>query len=139
MVFWAAAGYLAPLSGPSLSVGSAPIRQGTYSAVESLTVTDSGTGTIGSFVVTTTDAPASAEYCYYLESPENGTVLTTNCPPTATDPGSVLVGTSIRPGETVVVELLITGGNFGLGSEHQISVTSSSGAQASTEALVVPG
>ena len=138
MVLGAAGALVGSASAPSVGVASAAIRQGPYTAVESVTVSDLGTGPLGAFTITTSQAPAAASYCYSVEDPAGGAVLSTTCPGYAVDPGTVVVTVAVKPGGSEVVELVITGGAFLLGSAHQISVTTSSGAQAAADVQVVP-
>lgn len=138
LVFGAAAALLGSGPSPSLSIVSASIRQGPYSAVERVTVADAGTASLGSFVITTSQAPASANYCYSVESPSSGALLYSSCPTASADPGTVALSTRIPPGGSLTVELVVTGGAFAIGSDHLVSVTTSSGAGATADAQVVP-
>ncbi|MDG7010990.1 MAG: hypothetical protein JRN57_02600 [Nitrososphaerota archaeon] len=137
LVFGAAARYVGSGAGPSVSIVSATIRQGPYSAVESVTVSDTGTEPLGSLVITTSPAPPSAPYCYSVETPESGALISEACISQG-DPGSVLVLAGARSGGSVLLELVITGAAFAVGSDHQVSVTAAGGAQASTDVQVVP-
>lgn len=121
-----------------MSIVSAVIRQGPYSAVETVTVAEAGTGTLGAFELTTSQAPASASYCYSVQDPQGGAPVATTCPAQEADPGTVEVAAGSVRGGSVEVELIVTGGGFALGSVHLVSVTASDGSQASAQVQVVP-
>ncbi|MDE1858457.1 MAG: hypothetical protein KGI26_05285 [Thaumarchaeota archaeon] len=138
LVFGAAATLVGSASGPSASIVSASIRQGPYSAVESVTVEDVGTQPLGALTVVTSGAPASGMYCYSVEDPGSGAVLASTCPSLMADPGTVTLSAGVGEGGSVLVELVVTGGSFAVGSTHLVSVTAASGAQADAEVQVAP-
>jgi hypothetical protein len=138
VVFGAATALLGGAPGPSVSIVSASIRQGPYSAVESVTVADAGTAPLGPFVISTSQAPGAGVYCYSVEDPSSRALLSSTCPATSADPGEVAVPASVPAGGSLLVELVITGGSFALGSDHQVSVTTSSGAGAAADVQVDP-
>ena len=136
LVFGAAATLLGSASGPSASIVSASIRQGPYSAVESVAVEDVGTQPLGALTVVTSGAPASALYCYSVEDPGSGALLASTCPSLSADPGTVNLPAGVGQGGSVLVELVVTGWSFVVGSTHLVSVAASSGAQAAVEVQV---
>ena len=136
LVFGGGAALLGSASGPSASIVSVSIRQGSYSAVESVTVEDVGTQPLGALTVVTSGAPPSALYCYSVEVPGSGALLASTCPSLSSDPGTVNLPAAAGEGGSVLVELVVTGGSFAVGSTHLVSVTASSGAQAAAEVQV---
>ena len=138
IVFGAAARYIGALSGPSISVASASIRQGPYSAVESITVAAASGGPVGTLVLSTSAAPETASYCYSVTDPYTGAALTSTCPSMATDPAVVSIPALAQGWSGVLIQLIVTGGEFTLGSAHQVTVTASDGAQATVDVQVVP-
>lgn len=138
LVFGAATQLLGSASGSSVAIVSASIRQGAHSAVESIAVADTGTRPLGDLTITTSEAPAPSRYCFSAEDLARGVLLSSTCPAAAGDPGRVEVQADVGPGGSVLVELVITGGAFTLGSEHLIAVTASGGAQSGAYVQVVP-
>ncbi len=138
LVLGAAMGFASSSAGPSVSIGSATIRQGTYVAVERVTVYNTGQAPMVSFTMTTAQAPSTASYCYSLLNPVSSVTISSTCPTLVSNPSSISVPAQIPPGGAVVVEALVSGGSFALGVPCQVTVTSSNGAQASALAQVVP-
>lgn len=138
LVMGAALGYFASMGGPSVSIAGASIRQGAHSAVETLLVTDTSDVALGSFVVSTSGAPGSMSYCYSVYDQGDRTVVASACPAPGSDPGSVDVASALGPGSTVLVEVVISGDAFTVGSSHLVAVTSAAGAGGSVEVRVVP-
>ncbi len=138
LVMGAALGYFAAMGGGSVSVVGASIRQGPYSAVETLLVTDDSGTALGSFAVTTSGAPSAASYCYSVYDTSDRAVLASSCPAPGSDPGSVRVATALVPGATVLVEVVVSGDAFAVGSSHLVTVTAAEGAQQAVEVRVVP-
>jgi hypothetical protein len=138
LVLGVAMRYVGGDGGPAVSIVSAQIRQGAEGALETVAVDDTGGGALGTLVISTSDPPPGAGYCYSVLAPASGTVLSTDCPGSSPFDGEVAVPASVGPGGSLVVELVVTGGRFAVGSAHQVTVTSSGGAQAAAEALVVP-
>ncbi|MDG6920073.1 MAG: hypothetical protein JRN59_00915 [Nitrososphaerota archaeon] len=138
LVMEAALGYYASLDGPSVSIAGASIRQGAGSAVETLLVTDtSGTG-LGAFVVSTSGAPSSMTYCYSVYDPADQALLASACPAPGSDPASVDVGYPLGAGATALVELVVAGDVFTIGSSHLVAVTTAAGSGEGVEVRVVP-
>ena len=138
LVMGAAMGYFASMGGSSVSIAGASIRQGTYSAVEILAVTDASEVPLGSFVVSTSGAPSSMAYCYSIYDPTDQAVLASACPAPGSDPGAVSVAYDLGAGTTVLVEVVISGDAYAMGSSHLVSVTSAAGAEQAVEVRVVP-
>ena len=138
LVLGAATRYLGSSSGPSVSIVSAAIRQGPYSAVESVAVAESGAGSLGAFNLTTSQAPESAPYCYSVDDPVSGEVLSSTCPGQAVGPGTIEIPPGSVRGGSVLVEVVVAGWAFAPGSSHLVSVTASDGSEASAEVEVVP-
>ncbi|MDG6986054.1 MAG: hypothetical protein JRM73_04830 [Nitrososphaerota archaeon] len=138
VVYGAASRYVGALSGPSVTVAAASIRQGSYSAVESVTVDGSADGQAGTLVISTSGAPTAASYCYSVMDPYTGAVSTSTCPSMSSDPATVSIPVPAQGWTGVLVQLIVTGGGFALGSGHLVTVTASEGAQATAEVQVVP-
>ncbi|MCL5672575.1 MAG: hypothetical protein JRN13_03115 [Nitrososphaerota archaeon] len=138
LVMEAALGYFAAMGGGSVSVAGASIRQGPYSAVETVLVTDTSGTALGSFVVSTSGAPSSAGYCYSVYDPSDQGLLASACPAAGSDPASVRVATPLGSGAAVLVEVVVSGDPFAIGSSHLVTVTAADGAQQAVEVEVVP-
>ena len=130
--------YLSSLPGPSISVADTSISQGAYVAVERAEVFNTGGTVTRAFVLSTTGAEATALYCYALFGPNSTAALTSTCPPTSSDPGSISIEFSLPPGQGVLVVVTMIGANFVLGSAQTLTVTCSSGAQQTAAVEVVP-
>jgi len=126
------------LGGPSVAVQDESIRQGAYLAIERLTVMNLGQTPISSFVVSTTQVPDTARYCYSVYDIATGAQSGGTCPETATDPGSVTIDYPVQPGGATDVAIMIIGSVFGIGSTCTITVTTSAGAQQAVGVLVAP-
>lgn len=137
IVFAAGLGVASSAQGPGVSVYGFAVRQGAYFAVESATVYDVGDAPF-TFVLSTSGVSTAASYCYTVYSPEGGATVSTTCPAMSTDPARVPVATALSPGGGVVVELTIAGTAFSLGTDVKVTVTTSTGAQQSADAEVVP-
>lgn len=138
LMLGAVSGYFGSFDGPSLSLTGASIRQGSFAAVESITVFDSGQAPMQSFVVTTEPAPGSGSYCYSLLDPATRGLIASTCPTMRAGPGSVNVSSPVAPGKGVTVELIVMGGGFAVGSSYAITVTGSTGSQEAVSAQAVP-
>ena len=138
LVLSAALPYASSFGGPSVAVQDEGIRQGTYLATERLTVMNIGQAPISSFVISTTQVPSSASYCYTIYDLATGAQSAGTCPVTATDPSSVTIGYPIQPGGATVVAIAIKGSVFEVGSTCTIAVTTSTGAQEAVNVLVAP-
>ena len=138
MVLGAVLPYASTLQGPSVAVEGAGIRQGEYVATEEVTVMNTGTGPISSFVISVNRALATYSYCYDLYTPATGAPITSTCPPAATNPGEVQIGYSVPQGGAVGVEITIAGSAFAVGSGCTITVTTSAGSQQTVGVQVAP-
>jgi len=128
----------ASAQGPAISVTGATIRQGTFLAIESLTIYNTGSVPLQSFVLSTGGVPATASFCYTLFDPMAHSILSTTCPSMGTNPASVVLATTVSPGKGVLAELTVMGQQFSLGAISKVTVTSSGGAQQSLDVGVVP-
>ncbi len=122
--------YPAMLRGPSVSILSASIAQGSYLALERVTVYNSGQVPVSSFTVATAQSPASASFCYSLIDPRTVTPISSTCPALSSNPGVLQVAYSLASGKAVLVELYVTGTPFRVGSSSSVTVTTSAGGQA---------
>ncbi|MDE1853620.1 MAG: hypothetical protein KGI38_07725 [Thaumarchaeota archaeon] len=138
LVLGAVSGYFGSFYGTSLSLTGATIRQGSFTAVESITVFDSGQVPMQSFVVSTEPAPSSGSYCYSLLDPATRGLVASTCPTMRAGPGSVSVSSPLAPGKGIVVELIVMGGGFTVGSSYAITVTASTGSQEVVSVQAVP-
>lgn len=138
LVLDAGLSYLRSLSGPSVSLVAASIRQGVTASVESVTVSNDGTVPLGSFVISTSEPPSGGTYCTYVRDPTTGDVLTETCPSQTPFTGTLAVTGQVPPGSAVQVEVVIEGGSFSVGTLHVVSVTAADGAQASDKVQVAP-
>jgi len=127
-----------PSGSSSVAVQNESIRQGTYLAIEMMTVMNLGQTSISSFVVSTSQAPNSAPYCYAVYDVATGEQSTGACPTKAANPSSVTIVSPVQPGGAEGVVITIVGSVFEIGSTCAITVTTSDGAQQSVGALVVP-
>jgi hypothetical protein len=130
--------YASSLQGPSVSIEDASLRQGAYLAIERLTVFNSGQVAMSSFVISTSQAPASAPYCYATYNTATGAELLSTCPATAGNPGSVSIGYPVPPGGAVGVVVTVVGTPYIVGEGCAVTVTTSSGAQQTSEVQVGP-
>jgi hypothetical protein len=130
--------YSSALQGPSVNIEDTSLRQGAYIAIESLTVYNSGQTAMSSFVLSTSQAPVLAPYCYTTYNTATGAELTSTCPATAGNPGSVSVGYPVPPGGSVGVVVTIMGQAFTVGEGCAVTVTTSAGAQQTAEVQVAP-
>jgi hypothetical protein len=138
VVFGAAQKYSATLEGPSISISEASIRQGTYVALETLAVYNSGEVPASSFYVSTPQAPSSASYCYAVLNPATMIPVASTCPSMSANPTSVEIPCSLPPGGALLVEIAIAGADFAVGSSSAVTVTTSAGAQATVSVQPVP-
>ncbi len=138
LVFGAVSTYSSQLQGPSVSVSGATARQGIYMALETLTVYNSGDVPFSSFTISTSGVSDSASYCYTLLNPTTRTVVYSSCAALLANPASVVVSSALQPGNGLLVEITVTGAAFAVGSGIAVTVTSSSGAQATVGVQVVP-
>ncbi len=136
LVLGAASVYSSSLHGPSVSLGAASVRQGTYAAVERVMVYNTGDAPISAFTLSNPGVTSAALYCYTLSLPPSTTAAATNCPPTNSGAATVPISFTIRPGVAVLVEVTFAGGAFAVGSTAVITVTTSGGAQGTVSAQV---
>ncbi len=137
LVFGAASSYGSSIQGTSVSLGAVSVRQGSYAAVERVTVYDSGDSPISAFTLSNQGVSNTALYCYTLTLPPSVVAAATNCPPTNAGPSTVHIPFTVKPGQSLLVDVTFTGRAFAVGSTASITVTTSDGAQASVSALVV--
>ena len=137
-VFGAVSPYASSLQGPSVTVSDAAIRQGTYLALETLTVYNSGGPAATGFTLTTAAVPSAASYCYSLVSPTTMSTLSSTCPSATSNPGIVVVSWPLPPGGSILVEITITGTAFTVGSSYQVTVTTTAGSQATVGVQATP-
>jgi hypothetical protein len=137
LAFGAMTPYASSLQGAGVTISSASIRQGTYVALETLTVYNSGSVASSALTVTTTPSPSAASYCYTLVDPSTKAILYSSCPSGSTNPGSVAIAWQMPPGKGLLIELTITG-SFTIGSAPFVTVTTSAGSQATLSVQVVP-
>lgn len=137
LVFGAGLGVASSAGGPGVSLADATIRQGEYVAVERVAIYNTGKAPF-SFALSTTRVSSSATYCYTLYDPSGAAVVATTCPGAAPDAATVDIPTSLVPGKGVLLALTISGRAFALGSECDLTVTTSAGAQGSVAATVLP-
>jgi hypothetical protein len=126
------------LANASFSITGLSIRQGSYSTIETLSILDSGETQLGPFTVTTQDAPITSTYCYSTLNPSSRATISSTCPTMTEDPGSLKIAATISPGQGIVLELVILGEGFVLGTSHMVTVTASAGVQQGAEVQVVP-
>jgi hypothetical protein len=126
------------IRGPSVAIQDESIHQGAYLAIERLTVMNPGQTPISSFVVSTSQVPDSASYCYVVYDLATGAESAGTCPAIATNPSSVAVVYPLRPGGAAGVVITIIGSVFGIGSSCMVTVTTSAGAQQTVGVLVAP-
>ena len=138
VVLGAALPFASSPTGPSVAVQNESIRQGAYLAIERMTVMNLGQTPLSSFVVSTSQAPNSASYCYAVYDVATGEESAGACPTKAADPSSVTIVSTIQPGGAEGVVITIVGSVFEIGSTCTITVTTSEGAQQTVSALVVP-
>jgi len=145
-VFSAMAGYVGTSRGAEFAVTGAEMRQGTYAALERISIANTGTASLGSFTLTST-IPPSAQYCANLVyEPGGGTVGFAPPPPAcgqgaAADPASITIVPSeaVASGETVVLSVVIySSSEFQAGTEYSM-VVSASGAAEQVTVVAVPG
>ncbi len=131
--------YSGSLPGGSIYMVYASLRQGGSAAVETVAVMNGGQAPVGSFIITTSQAPASAAFCSIIYSGSTQSVVSDSCPTLQSNPGSVRVTSTLNPGACLTVELVITGSAFSVGSTHMVTVSAPNGAQQSQQVQVVPG
>ena len=119
--------YSGSAQGPSLQVSGAAISQGTGAAVEKLTLYDSGNSQISGIALSTTGVSSSAQFCYSVLDPVKQSVLASTCPTLSSNPTSVSLQITIQPGGSAVIELLVTGTPFTIGSSYTVTVSTSQG------------
>ena len=145
-VYSALGGYASSASGASFVVSGATIRQGTYAAVERVSVANSGTVPLKSIEVAA-GISSAPQYCVALADLSSGAAIGLVPPPpqcgagTAADPSLITVTPSppVEPGEGVVISVVIfSSGEFQVGADYYI-VVSASGAAEQVSAVAVPG
>ena len=122
--------------GEDVAVLDESIHQGTYLAIERLTLMNTGQSPMSSFVISTSGIPDSASYCYTVYDLGTNSQRAGTCPVTASDPTSVTIGYPVQPGGGVGIVITIFGSVFGIGSTCTLTVTTSTGAQQTVGVLV---
>jgi hypothetical protein len=131
--------YSGQISAPSVSISYPSIKQGAGVALESITISNLGTGPTGDITVMNPEAPASALYCYALWDPTSQSTVSTTCPNLKQDPTSVQLAWSLSPGASGVFELTVKGsGAFAIGQSYPVTVAASSAAQDTVDIVAVP-
>jgi hypothetical protein len=138
IVLDAAMRYSSSAQGPSLLISDGTITQSPYIAVEKLVVSNVGQTALGALVISTQPISQTASYCYSLLDPETMKVLQSTCPEMTRGPGSLTIASGISSGESLLVELVVTGQAFSPGSNCMVTVSSSDGIQESMPVEVVP-
>ena len=138
IVLDAALKYASSAQGPSLAVSDAAIKQGSYLAVESLALFNDGSIPSGSITVSTVPVASSESYCYSLLDPATMSVIQSSCPSMASNPGEVVTNPGLAPGGSELLQLVVVGKAFAVGSTCTVTVTSSGGAQQTLAVEVVP-
>ena len=100
--------YADSAGGAAIRVWDAGISQGPGTALERLTVSDSGQTDLPSFTVLNPGLGRGFSYCYAVTSSAGSPVVQT-CPEMALDPTSILIPTNLTSGSTVVVLVLLQG------------------------------
>jgi hypothetical protein len=145
-IYSALGGYASSATGASFAVSGATIRQGTYAAVERISVANTGPVQLTSITVAT-GISSTPQYCATLVDASSGTAVGFASPPpqcgagTAADPASITLTPSpaVAPGESVVLSVVIySPGEFQAGAQYYI-VVSASGAAEQVSAVAVPG
>ena len=138
LVYGAATSLASSAGGPSVGLFGGSVMQGAYFATETIGVSNSGDSPITDFTISTPQGPQGAEYCYVLLDPGSLAREGGSCPSMASGPGSVSIQYSLQPGASLLVEILVAGEGFTLGSTLQVTVTASSGGGATAALQVVP-
>ena len=138
LVFGAVTAYSSQLQGPSVSINSAIIRQGSFMALETLSVFNSGEVPFSYFTVSTSGVSSTVLYCYTLLDPATKSVVYSSCPGLRADPMTIGIASPLQPGNALLVEIMLSGAVFVVGSGLTVTVTSSAGAQATLGVQVVP-
>ena len=129
---------VASVQGASVSVTGGTIRQGTYLAIESFLIQNTGDAPFTSFEVSTSGVSSNATYCYALYDPISLSTMATTCPALSPDPAGVSISTTVPPGRAVLVEITVTGKEFPPGSVSTVTVTTSAGSQGSMGIVSIP-
>ena len=138
MVLDAAMKYASSAQGPSLAVSDAEITQGSHLAVESLALFNDGSTPSGSITVSTVPVASAETYCYSILDPTTRSVLGSTCPSMAPNFGEVVINPGLAPGGSELLQLVVVGKAFAVGSTCTVTVTSSAGAQQTLAVEVVP-
>lgn len=145
-VYSAMAGYVGSARGADFVLTGVEMRQGTYAALERVTVTNTGTTQLGALTVTTSIS-SSPQYCVNLASGSTGGAVDFASPPpacgrgTVADPASITIVPSpaVGPGASVVLSVIIySPTEFQTGAEYGM-VVSASGAAEQVSVVAVPG
>ena len=136
LVLQAALPFASSVGGPSVAIQDEGIRQGAYVATERLTVMNTGRAPVSSFIISTSQVPRSASYCYSIYDPATGAQSGGTCDATTANPSSVTISYPLQPGGATGVVITIIGSVFETGSTCTIAVTTSAGAQETVDVLV---
>ena len=138
LAFGAMSPYTSSLQGAAVTLSAASIRQGSYVALETLTLYNSGSVASSGLTVTTTSVMSSATYCYSLVSPSSKAILFSSCPSGSSNPAKVSISWPLSPGVGLLIEIIISGSAFAIGSNSLVTVTTTAGSQATLSVQVVP-
>lgn len=122
--------YAYSVGGPLITVLNGSLQQDSGVAVERLTVSDSGQTSFPYFLVLNPGLRDGGSFCYSVTSPA-GSIVTQTCPLMDSDPTSIMVNSSLTPGSTVVVAIVLKGaGVFTPGDSYPYFVTAPDAAEA---------
>jgi hypothetical protein len=138
IVLDSALNYSSSGQGQSLSIISTSIKQGPYIATESVVLSDTGQTSFTSLTLSTSPVSSGANYCYSLLNPASMAVVQSTCPTMAPNPSSVPITTDLAPAGSVLIELVIEGQAFALGTSCTVTVTAPEGAQQLLVVEVLP-
>ncbi len=133
-VYSAIGGYSASLKGASISVSNASIRQGSSLAIETLQIANNGNVQFSSITLMTSGISTASTYSGTLESPVTGSLTSFS----GSGPGSIVITTTLPPGQSILVTITIKAGNvFNLGTGYSLYVAAS-GASAQQAVSALP-
>lgn len=126
--------YSASLQGASISISNVSIRQGSGLAIETLQIANTGNVQLSSFTLVTSGISSAAAYSGTLENPVTGSLTAFS----GSSPGSMVIATTLPPGQSLLVTVTIKAGNvFTLGTGYSLYVAAS-GASAQQAVSVLP-
>jgi hypothetical protein len=123
IVLDAAMRYASSAQGSSLAVSGATITQGPYLAVERLMVSNVGHTSVGALTVSTQPVVNTAVYCYSLLNPATLKLLLSTCPEMEGNPGLLVIASGLSSGESLLIELVVTGQTYAPGSDCLVAVS----------------